>query len=51
MRLLALLFFLRPQGRQFPVQVMYTSAPEDSYVDAAITAALQVVIVAAALSC
>ncbi|PRW45383.1 ATP-dependent RNA helicase dhx8 isoform A [Chlorella sorokiniana] len=30
------------QGRQFPVQVMYTSAPEDSYVDAAITAALQV---------
>ena len=31
-----------PQGRQFPVQVMYTAAPEDSYVDAAITAALQV---------
>lgn len=30
------------QGRQFPVEVMYTAAPEDSYVDAAITAALQV---------
>lgn len=31
-----------PQGRQFPVQVMYTVAPEDSYLDAAIAAALQV---------
>jgi hypothetical protein len=31
-----------PQGRQFPVQVLYTAAPEDSYLDAAITAALQV---------
>lgn len=30
------------QGRQFPVQVMYTVAPEDSYLDAAIAAALQV---------
>ena len=33
---------LPPQGRQFPVQVLYTAAPEDSYLDAAITAALQV---------
>lgn len=30
------------QGRQFPVEVMYTVAPEESYVDAAITTALQV---------
>ncbi|KAL4447805.1 hypothetical protein ABPG75_005024 [Micractinium tetrahymenae] len=30
------------QGRQFPVEVMYTAAPEDSYLDAAIAAALQV---------
>lgn len=30
------------QGRQYPVQVMYTPAPEESYVDAAITTALQI---------
>lgn len=30
------------EGRQFPVQVMYTAVSEDSYQDAAITAALQV---------
>lgn len=30
------------QGRQFPVEVMYTAAPQDSYLDAAIAAALQV---------
>ncbi|KAL6782327.1 hypothetical protein ACKKBG_A06370 [Auxenochlorella protothecoides x Auxenochlorella symbiontica] len=29
-------------GRQYPVQVMYTPAPEESYVDAAITTALQI---------
>lgn len=29
------------QGRQFPVQVLYTAAPQESYLDAAITAALQ----------
>lgn len=32
----------RLQGRQFPVEVMYTAAPQDSYLDAAIAAALQV---------
>ncbi len=30
------------QGRQFPVDVLYTATPEDSYVDAAITASLQI---------
>ncbi|KAL4442503.1 hypothetical protein ABPG77_005087 [Micractinium sp. CCAP 211/92] len=30
------------QGRQFPVEVMYTATPQDSYLDAAISAALQV---------
>lgn len=30
------------QGRQYPVEVMYTAAPEDSYVDAALTTVLQV---------
>lgn len=30
------------QGRQFPVQVMYTSEPQDSYTDAALNATLQV---------
>lgn len=30
------------QGRQFPVEVMYTVAPEESYVDSAITTALQI---------
>lgn len=30
------------QGRQFPVQIMYTPQPEDDYLDAALTAVLQV---------
>lgn len=30
------------QGRQFPVEVFYTAQPQDSYLDAAINAALQV---------
>ena len=29
------------QGRQFPVQVLYTPEPEDSYVEAAILTVLQ----------
>lgn len=31
-----------PQGRQFPVTVNYTPAPEDSYLDAALAATLQI---------
>jgi hypothetical protein len=34
--------FAPEQGRQFPVEVLYTAMPEESYVDAAITAALQI---------
>lgn len=30
------------QGRQFPVQMMYCASPQESYLDASITAALQV---------
>ena len=29
------------QGRQFPVEVLYTESPQDSYLDAALTAVLQ----------
>jgi hypothetical protein len=29
------------QGRQFPVQLMYTPQPEDDYLDAALTAVMQ----------
>lgn len=30
------------QGRQFPVQLMYTPQPEDDYLDAALTAVMQI---------
>lgn len=30
------------QGRQFPVEVLYTAEPEESYVDAALITALQI---------
>ena len=33
---------VRLQGRQFPVEVYYTAAPEESYVDAALATVLQV---------
>ena len=33
---------VQTQGRQFPVEVLYTAAPEDSYVDAALATVLQV---------
>ena len=35
-------FGLRWQGRQHPVEIFYTAAPEDSYIDAALTTVLQV---------
>ncbi len=31
----------RAQGRQFPVQVFYTAAPEESYLDAALSTVMQ----------